>query len=196
MIEKNVTPYEYFDDPVNTTLINERGIEIPLGIRYLDRLDINNVVEVGCVMPFYGYCEHLIVDQFEKDNPAGEVLNVDAMTFDFSGRDILCLSTIEHVGRSDYENEDVRPEKAIEMLDKFDKEAKSFLVSWGIGYHLELDAYVKENLDRFDWWGFVKTAATEWEFTDQDMKLFDGKFDSPFRYSNSNIFLSKGIELV
>jgi len=197
MIKKEVTPYEYFDDPVNTTLINERGIEIPIGIRYLDRLDINNVVEVGCVMPFYGYCEHLIVDEFEKDNPAGEVLNVDAMTFDFTGMDVLCLSTIEHVGRSDYNNEDIRPEKAIDMLNKFDKESNSFLVSWGTGYHHELDEYVKENLDRWQWWGFVKTAATEWEYTDQDMKVWSEEyaFDKNFRYANANVFLTKGVEL-
>lgn len=196
MIKREVTPYEYFDDPVNTTLINERCIEIPLGIRFLDRIDINNIIEVGCVMPFYGYCEHLIVDQFEKDHPAGEVLNVDAMTFDFTGRDILCLSTIEHIGKEDYLNTDIDPQKAIDVLNKFDKEANSFLVTWGAMYHNELDEYVKANLDRWDWWGFVKTSQTEWEYTGQDMKVWDQKFDGNYRYANGNIFLSKGLELV
>jgi len=195
MFEKEVVPDDYFDDPVNTTLINERGIEIPLGIRYMNEVGMrNNLIEVGCVMPFYGYSEHLIIDQFEKNNPSGEVLNIDAMTFDFIGKDILCLSTIEHVGKTDYDNEDVNPQKAIDMLDKFTDESRSMIVSWGTGYHLELDEYVKSSLDKWDWFGYIKKEATLWEFTDKDLKVWDCKFDEPFRFANGNVFLLKGLE--
>ena len=69
--------YYHFDDPVNTTMINERCIELTLGLRYIEKVGNDNLTEVGCVMPFYGYCEHPIIDLFENDEPAGDVQNVD-----------------------------------------------------------------------------------------------------------------------
>ena len=67
MIKKELTVDEYFDDPVNTTMINERCIELALGLRYMEKVGNDKFTEVGCVMPFYGYCEHPIIDLFEKD---------------------------------------------------------------------------------------------------------------------------------
>ena len=99
MIEKKLTVDEYIDDPVNTTMINERCIELALGIRYMQKVGNDNLTEVGCVMPHYGYCEHPIIDLFSEDSPAGVVQNVDAEECDFSGKDVLCLSTVEHIGR-------------------------------------------------------------------------------------------------
>ena len=66
MIKKELTVDEYFDDPVNTTMINERCIELALGLRYIEKVGNDKLTEVGCVMPFYGYCEHPIIDLFEK----------------------------------------------------------------------------------------------------------------------------------
>ena len=139
MINKELKVDEYFDDPVNTTMINERCIELALGLRYMDKVGNDNLTEVGCVMPFYGYPEHPIIDLFEKDHPAGVVQNVDAEECDFTGQDVLCLSTIEHIGKDDYDNTDIDVQKAIRILDKITNEASSFFVTWGTRYHNELD---------------------------------------------------------
>ena len=147
MINKELTVDEYFDDPVNTTMINERCIELALGIRYMD---------TEC---------------------------------DFTGRDVLCLSTLEHVGKEDYDNPDIDAEKAIRILDKITNEANTFMVTWGTCYHNELDDYVKDNLDKYDWFGYIKKEEKVWEYTGTDMKVWDMKFDKPYRYANGNIFL-------
>ena len=68
MIEKKLTVEEYIDDPVNTTMINERCIELALGLRYMEKVGNDNLTEVGCVMPHYGYCEHPIIDLFSEDS--------------------------------------------------------------------------------------------------------------------------------
>ena len=94
MIQKELTLDEYIDDPVNTTMINERCIELALGIRYMDAVGHGSLTEIGAVMPHYGYCEHHIIDFFSDDHPAGDVQAVDAETCDFTGRDVLCLSTV------------------------------------------------------------------------------------------------------
>ena len=40
---------------------------------------------------------------------------------------MLCLSTLEHIGKDDYENPEIDPQKAIRILDKITNEANSFL---------------------------------------------------------------------
>ena len=168
MINKELTVDEYIDDPVNTTMINERCIELAIGMRYMEKVGHDNLVEVGAVMPHYGYCEHPIIDLFSDDHPAGDVQAVDAETCDFTGKDVLCLSTIEHIGKEDYDNPDIDAEKAIRILDKITAESNSFLVTWGTRYHNELDTYVKDNLDKFDWFGYIKREEKLWEYTGTD----------------------------
>ena len=189
MIEKKLTVDEYIDDPVNTTMINERCIELALGLRYMEKVGHDNLTEVGCVMPHYGYCEHPIIDLFSEDSRAGVVQYVDAVECDFSGRDVLCLSTVEHIGKSDYDNTDIDPEKAIRILDKITNEANSFLITWGACYHHELDTHVKNSLDKYDWFGYIKKEEKLWEYTGTDMKVWEQEFDKPYRYANGNIFL-------
>ena len=189
MINKELKVDEYFDDPVNTTMINERCIELALGLRYMEKVGNDNLTEVGCVMPFYGYPEHPIIDLFEKDHPAGVVQNVDAEECDFTGQDVLCLSTLEHIGKDDYDNTDIDAQKAIRILDKITNEASSFMVTWGTRYHNELDEYVKNSLDKYDWFGYIKKEEKLWEYTGTDMKVWDQDFDKPYRYANGNIFL-------
>ena len=189
MINKELAVDEYFDDPVNTTMINERCIELALGLRYMEKVGNDNLTEIGCVMPFYGYCEHPIIDLFEKDHPAGDVQNVDAEVYDFTGRDVLCLSTLEHIGKDDYENTEIDPQKAGRILDKITSEAKSFFITWGTRYHNELDEHAKDVLDRYDWFGYIKKEEKVWEYTATNMKVWAQAFDKPFKYANGNIFL-------
>ena len=189
MINKELTVEEYIDDPVNTTMINERCIELAIGMRYMEKVGHDNLVEVGAVMPHYGYCEHPIIDLFSDDHPAGDVQAVDAETCDFTGKDVLCLSTIEHIGKEDYDNSDIDAEKAIRILDKITAESNSFLVTWGTRYHNELDTYVKNSLDKYDWFGYIKREEKLWEYTGTDMAVWDQEFDKPYRYANGNIFL-------
>jgi hypothetical protein len=189
MIQKELTLDEYIDDPVNTTMINERCIELALGIRYMDAVGHGSLTEIGAVMPHYGYCEHHIIDLFADDHPAGDVQAVDAETCYFTGRDVLCLSTVEHIGKEDYDNPDIDDQKAIRILDKITNESNSFFVTWGTRYHNELDTYVKDNLDKYDWFGYIKKEEKLWEYTGTDMAVWDQEFDKPYRYANGNIFL-------
>ena len=189
MINKELAVDEYFDDPVNTTMNNERCIELALGLRYVEKVGHSNLTEVGAVMPHYGYCEHKIVDLFSEDCPAGVIENVYAEECDFTGQDVLCLSTVEHIGKKDYDNPDIDAEKAIRILDKITNESSSYFITWGTRYHNELDAYVKNNLDKYDWFGYIKREEKLWEYTGTDMAVWDQEFDTPFRYANGNIFL-------
>ena len=63
------------------------------------------------------------------------------------------------------------------------------MVTWGTRYHNELDEHVKNILDKYDWFGYIKKEEKVWEYTGTDMKVWDQDFDKPYRYANGNIFL-------
>ncbi len=88
-------PLEYLDHEYNSTLLNERAIEVPIALRWLDGRDPAAGVEVGNVLAHYGPVEHRVVDRYEH---AAGVENVDV--FDVAGplEWVLAISTLEHVG--------------------------------------------------------------------------------------------------
>jgi len=90
--------YAYFDHPHNQTRINERTVEIPVSLFFLER-SANNLVEVGCVTPYYKECNHEVID-LTDDHPKSK--KIDATEHDFKNKNVLSISTVEHVGLSDY----------------------------------------------------------------------------------------------
>ena len=51
---------------------------------------------------------------------------------------------------------------------------------------------MKNNLDRYDWHGWVRTGRDKFDYTAQDMAVWDKGVDDPFPFSNSIILLQKG----
>lgn len=91
-------PLTYLDHPYNSTLLNERAIEVPIAQRWLaDRA--GDGVEVGNVLGHYLPVNHRVVDLYE-DAPGVEQVDV----FDLTGPAdwVLAISTLEHV-RWDYD---------------------------------------------------------------------------------------------
>ena len=91
---------QLFDHPYNTTILNERAVEIPVVMAWLYRGDpLGDVLEVGNVLQHYGDVLDVptrrIVDRYET-GPHVENLDV----FDITGRydTIITISTVEHVG--------------------------------------------------------------------------------------------------
>ena len=91
IINYDISEHHYFIDPVNSQ-DNERIVELRLAIDWYEGLynlgRIRNIIEVGNVLGFYGYCEHLCIDKFAESpdiSPAGEVVNLDALDVDFTG---------------------------------------------------------------------------------------------------------------
>lgn len=73
----------------------ERTVELPIADRWLHAVDLANVVEIGAVTPYYwpGRIARVIDP---ADNRATEKASL--FDVDFAGRDVLSISTIEHVG--------------------------------------------------------------------------------------------------
>ena len=131
---------EYLVDGYNRTWGNERAVEVPIALDWLSRRPAGPVLEVGHVVGHYAprAADHTVVDLYE---PEDGVLNVDAMTYDpgTTFPSILAISTIEHVG---YDEEDQDPDKPRRLLDHLTgllSPGGELLVSFPLGYHHQLD---------------------------------------------------------
>lgn len=90
----------YFDDPYNSTILNERAIEVPIALAFMAKVLLASpgagpaVLEVGNVLGHYGVTGHHIVDRHEIQ-PGVE----NADVFDIGGewKCIVAISTLEHV---------------------------------------------------------------------------------------------------
>ena len=62
---------------------------------------------------------------------------------DFKGKNILSISTVEHVGTCDYGMSEEK--NVIDAIEKIVEEAKSFLITAPLGYNELLDDWIRNN---------------------------------------------------
>jgi len=198
MIKHDLAKHEYFIDPVNSQN-NERVIELRLAINWYEKLieqgKKDNILEVGNVLQFYGHVEHKCVDLFAEYpdiSAGGEVENVDAREVDYTGKDVMCVSTIEHIDLAgEYEVKEGDGSGAITVLNKIVNESDSYFITWGPNANKKLDDYVKANLANYDWHGWVRTGEEAFDYTAQDMEVWEKMVDDPYKFCNGIILLQK-----
>ncbi|MCA1705961.1 MAG: hypothetical protein LC808_22950 [Actinobacteria bacterium] len=127
----------------NRTWRNERAVEIPLALAFLDQHP-GRVLEVGNVLANYRRSEHLVIDKYER-SPG--VINADVVDYQTPERfeAIVSVSTLEHVGW----DEDVRdPRKIVRAIANL----RSLLMPYGrmlvtctLSYNPYLDALIAGN---------------------------------------------------
>lgn len=141
--KKNYSLYEhYFNCGYAETRMTERSVEIALAIEYLKTCQ-NNVVEIGAVTPYYFY-DSKITDIVDPADPHNRV-NINASMFDcdLRDRDVLSISTVEHIGTQDF---GMNEEKTVvDAIEKIIKEARQYLITAPIGYNKLFDDWVKNN---------------------------------------------------
>lgn len=126
-------PLQYVYHPHNCGLLTsprrtERTVELPIAMRWLDSADPANVVEIGAVTPYYWPRRVArVVD------PADAKATEKASLFDvdLTGRDVLSISTIEHVGEGRYGFLDAHT--PLDALQKIAGEARSLLITLPCG---------------------------------------------------------------
>lgn len=124
------TELELFDAEYNTTILNERAVEIPVAVAWLDGRVMADGVEVGAVLPHYSFPAHPVVDLYEV---GGGIDNVDLFELQGPFDWILSISTLEHI---DY------AAAALDHLRSLLAPAGSMLITVGAGQHAGLDDYL------------------------------------------------------
>lgn len=132
----------YVREHFNEAFQNERSIEVALGRWFVER-HAGKVLEVGAVLPYYDAdVKHRVVDLADL-HPKSEKLN--ALDLDYTGLNVLSISTIEHMMVKEYDNGS--DEDSITFLTSVLTNASSYLITWGLGYNPHLDAYMKAHPD-------------------------------------------------
>ena len=186
-------PNDYFHHPYNQTWLNEREIEIAIGLNWLNenRLD---VIEVGAVMPYYADVSHEVIDPYDEKATIMDFMENHDLTL----MNVLSISTVEHIGMTDYvEKEELTrqytdEEAAINALKQILNEAENCLVSIPIGYNPCLDKWLRENLEELNCFGYEKVLMSEgktlWNYYEK-VKSIDNEYGFPFRYANFVLFI-------
>lgn len=173
----NTIPLRYFGyHPYNNPTHSERNVELPIAFWFLDRFrdDLANVIEVGEVTPFYAPPAHTVFD------PAAEkpgTIRCDAEAIDYRGKHLLSISTIEHVGTSEYGQ---TPDPALlpRVLEKM-LSSRTYLITFSLGCNPQLDALIRD--ERFVI--LERIAPTRWRQTD-DRDLGRFRYHSPWYAGN------------
>lgn len=129
----------------NNPSCNERTVEVALGRWFLNQpcTSPNCALEVGCVMPHYMSSKHQVIDLFEDPDMAEKA---DARTYDYRGRDVLSISTLEHIGavaNTDHPAQGTQ-HQAWQLLNKIRGEAGKYLITIPMGTHACLDIVIRE----------------------------------------------------
>lgn len=140
--------YNLFESDYNCGTVKarmtERCLEVPLGRQFLEKLHSENadrIVEVGAVFPYYYPGE--IKDVIDPTD-THELVNhhISMMDYDFTDASVLSISTIEHIGRGDYNIQS--DESAEQAIDKLMSETKHCLATWAGGDNRRLDSHILE----------------------------------------------------
>lgn len=143
----NQKEYRLFEHPFNCgyvkTRMTERSVELSIAIEYL-KVCQSDVVEIGAVTPYYFLDSKItdIIDPIDSHNKVN--LKTSMFNCDLRGRDVLSISTVEHIGTQDY---GINEKKTVlDAIEKITSEARQYLITAPLGYNKLLDDWVKENV--------------------------------------------------
>ncbi|MBV9468262.1 MAG: hypothetical protein JOZ57_03395 [Abitibacteriaceae bacterium] len=177
----------YCNESYNSAATNERTVEVPLGHDFLDRFPAGTVVEVGAVMPYYGRQEHWVIDLYDSYSGC---LREDAVGYDYTGLNVLSISTVEHIGLPDYQmgsGQQLAPMLAFRCLEKMIREANHYLVTFPIGHHKALDQAVQAS--PYQRAILVRDGFNNWQ-AHPDPNDFNFAYGSPYPFGNAVCVLS------
>jgi len=133
--------YKYFIHNYNMGYFcrrySERTVELALADEWLNICP--DSWEIGAVTPYYWPKRVLnVIDPTDTH----QLVNYHGSLFDFdlSGKDLLLISTIEHIGQPQYGLEE--KVDAVQALEKIAAEADNFLISFPVGWNSLLDDFV------------------------------------------------------
>lgn len=126
--------------PYNRTWRNERAVEVPIALAFLDRHQ-GPVLELGNVLANYGRQGHVVVDRYEQ---TPEVLNEDIVDYQPAERfgAIVAVSTLEHVGWDEDPKDLGKIPRALLHLRHLLLPVGRLLVTCPLSYNPHLDALI------------------------------------------------------
>ncbi len=164
------------------TRMTERSVEVALAKRFVSEHD--KIIEIGAVTPYYFFSER-IQEVIDPTDIHARVKKLSLFECDLNGKDVLSISTVEHVGTSDYGMTETY--SVIDAINKIRNEAKSYLITAPLGYNRVLDDWVVKNKQDKELSILVRTIGNDW----RELPL--SEYDSNIEYSP---FCARGIIVI
>lgn len=175
----NECVFPYCRHSYNFSAHNERAVEVPLGGFFIENFGYN-VIEVGAVLCYYGYKHTEIID---ISDPHERVTKANALDIDYTGKNVVSISTVEHLNTKEYWYGNKSDDDCISLLEKIVTQANNYLITWPIGFNLKLDKYVelKTTLPKF----VLKRISVDNKWIKDKSMSFNYLYDSPFEWANA-----------
>jgi hypothetical protein len=166
----------------------ERAVELGIAQYWVSKHNAD-LVEIGAVTPYY--FPGLIKEIVDPSDESKEVsLRKSLFDVDLTGKNVLSISTVEHIGTGDYGLS--KNENCIDALDKILKDSLSCLITIPIGYNRILDSYIRSGavagLARTDIY-FRSKRLNNWRHT-KNLSIIDRISYGPL-WANGLIIISK-----
>jgi hypothetical protein len=171
----------------NTPALNERTVELPLAQYFIVTGNRQNLLEIGAVTPYHFGSAHVVID---PTDPHAGCVRQDARLVDYRGKEVLSLSTVEHIGNGEFDG-GVRDNSAFDLVARIASESPRFLISFPLGYNANLDVSVRTSrlprvvLGRLN-------AENEWAVTES----FDFCYNHPYNNANAVCFVTNVPDLL
>lgn len=141
------------------TRMTERSVELALAQEYINECE-ENIIEIGAVTPYYFYDDKVsaIIDPTDIHK---RVIRKSLFDCDLKGKNVLSISTVEHIGTSDYGMYESK--NVVDAIDKILDEACSCLITAPLGYNMLLDQWVRENFKSGEVSVLYRSVNNHWE---------------------------------
>lgn len=179
---------QYAAHSYNATWRNERAIEVPVLIDFLQRHKGKKILELGNVARYYGDFSHEVVDKYEQ-HPA--VYNFDILDFkvDQPYHAFVSISTLEHIGWDEPVRDHSKISRVFEKLPDLVSNLDNVLFSFPTGYNSVLDQHLAKDELPFQKLLYFKRCnrANHWQPTCREEAL-GLRYDSRFPAANGLAF--------
>jgi len=179
---------KYFRHMYNRAYENERTVEVSIAKWFLNsQIKGVDILEVGDVLNNYGV--NFKQDVLDKYEISSKIINSDVVDFvpEKKYKTIISISTLEHVGWDEVEQDSQKIPRALENLkNNCLLLGGSILVTLPIGYNKFFDEYLSTNPRIFSEKYFFKRISADnlWEQVGYE-KVAGIRFGEPFNNANA-----------
>lgn len=123
--------------------MTERCLEMAIAKIWLEQ-NRENLIEIGAVSPYYFQnLKHDVCDPADQHSKVN--LKISMFNLDLKNKNVLSISTIEHIGTGEYGIPINKQESSVLALQKILNESNRCLVTFPIGANKDLEQYVFGN---------------------------------------------------
>jgi len=187
------TQYHYYYSLRNVTWLDERCVEIPIIMQFVDRYRSKKILEIGNVLTNYFRVEHEVLDKYEVANG---VINQDVVSFKSNHKYdlIVSISTLEHVGWDENPRDDTKIPRSIENLKSLLNKNGRIVITLPLGYNTTMDKLLNDGIIKFTEQYYLKriSKGNKWIEVQSLIEVQGAKYGQSFGAKNFKFGQSYG----